>query len=131
MNTSDNPEKKPDKKCEDKAEKPEKPEKPEKEEGDSANTSFTIDNFQVIQKALEKLGIKPDELEKQVKEGKKLVQVLEDADIPVNKFKKQLYKEYCATIKEGVKSEKLTKDEAKVLKKAIKEKVNAWMAEDK
>ncbi|OON99928.1 MAG: hypothetical protein ATN35_10120 [Epulopiscium sp. Nele67-Bin004] len=128
-------------KTEDKAEKPaEKPAKKDKcdkkEEGKvdaeaAPQGTFTIDNFQVIQKALDKLGVDAEELEKQVKEGKKLVQVLEDAEIPVNKFKKQLYKEYCAAIKEGVKAEKLTKEEAKVLKKAIKEKVNAWMAEEK
>ncbi len=114
----------------DKAAKDDKKEKPAKAE-EGAEAAFTIDNFQIIQKALEKLGVKPEELEKQVKEGKKLIQVLEEAEIPVKKFKKQLYKEYCAAVKEGVKADKLTKDEAKVLKKAIKEKVDAWMSEEK
>ncbi len=115
------------------AEKKAKADKAEakKEEEKPVDAAFTIDNFQVIQKTLEKLGIPPEELEKQVKEGKKLVQVLEEGDISVKKFKKQLYKEYCAAIKEGVKSDKLTKDEGKVLKKAIKEKVDAWMSEEK
>ncbi len=117
----------------DKAEKPAKTEKAEKTEEvkTPAAGAFTIDNFKIIQTTLEKLGVTPATLENQIKEGKKLVEVLEAAEIPVPKFKKQLYKEYRAAIKEGVKNKQLTKEEGKTLTKAIKQKVDAWMADAK
>ncbi|OON96189.1 MAG: hypothetical protein ATN32_06630 [Candidatus Epulonipiscium fishelsonii] len=98
-----------------------------KEKADSE--VFSIDNFKVIQTSLEKLGVTPEELETKIKEGKKLIDVLEESEIPVKKFKKTLYKEYCKVIKEGVKSEKITKEEGKALKAAIKQKVELWMSE--
>ncbi|ONI46439.1 hypothetical protein AN641_00210 [Candidatus Epulonipiscioides gigas] len=103
----------------------------EKKDVKDENAAFTIDNFKIIQASLITLGIKQEDLEIQIKEGKKLVDVLEQGEIPVKKFKKQLVKEYSKAIKEGQKEGKLTKEEAKTLKKAIKEKVDGWMTESK
>jgi len=94
-------------------------------------TAFTIDNFKVIQSALITLGVKQEDLEVQIKEGKKLVDVLESSEISVKKFRKQLIKEYSKVIKEGQNSGQLTKEEAKTLKQAVKEKVESWMSESK
>ncbi len=123
------PEAKPEKKKDCKKDDAQKEDGATSDKGEGAETAFTIDNFKIIQQALITLGIPQDELEAQIKEGKKLVEVLETADIPIKKFKKQLYKEYTKAIKEGTKEGKLTKEEAKTLKKAIKEKVDSWMSE--
>ncbi|MEG0152616.1 MAG: hypothetical protein RR744_05480, partial [Cellulosilyticaceae bacterium] len=88
---------------------------------------FTIDNFKIIQQSLEKLGVSPSELDTMIKQGKKLIDVLNEKDISVNKFRKVLYKEYCLTIKAGVKNKQITKEEGKLLEAAIKQKVMSWM----
>lgn len=99
-----------------------KPEAQAKEE-----TPFVIDNFQVIQSTLCKLGIPNDELEVMIKEGKKLPEVLEMRNIEVAKFKKALLKEYYNAIDEGVKNKQITKEEGKMLRLAIKQKVMSWL----
>ncbi|MGL6174948.1 MAG: hypothetical protein ACRC1P_10125 [Cellulosilyticaceae bacterium] len=109
--------------------KPCKPNKPCK--GEKPSEGFMIDNFKIIQQALEKLGVKPSELESMIKEGKKLTDVLEVKNISYNKFRKVLYKEYCIAIKEGVKNGQITKEEGKLLQSAIKQKVMSWMKDKK
>ncbi|OON95560.1 MAG: hypothetical protein ATN31_10755 [Candidatus Epulonipiscioides saccharophilum] len=112
-----------------------KKEETEKEETKKEDTkkaepgAFTIDNFKIIQSALITLGVKQEDLEIQIKEGKKLVDVLDSADITIKKFRKQLIKEYSKVIKEGKKAGQLTREEAKTLKKAVKDKVESWMNE--
>ncbi len=59
-------------------------------DNESTQNTFVIDNFKVIQGALQKLGVQPEELEGMIKEGKKLPEVLELKNIPVAKFKKAL-----------------------------------------
>ena len=92
------------------------------------DTPFVIDNFQVIQNALCKLGIPNDELEVMIKEGKKLPEVLEMRNIEVAKFKKALLKQYYNAIDEGIKNKQITKEEGKMLRIAIKQKVMSWLA---
>ena len=94
---------------------------------ESTQNTFVIDNFKVIQATLQKLGIQPEELEGMIKEGKKLPEVLELKNIPVAKFKKVLLKQYYAAINEGVENKQITKEEAKMLRSAIKEKVMSWL----
>ncbi|MBU3811074.1 MAG: hypothetical protein H9893_05405 [Candidatus Niameybacter stercoravium] len=94
---------------------------------ESTQNTFVIDNFKVIQGALQKLGVQPEELEGMIKEGKKLPEVLELKNIPVAKFKKALLKQYYAAINEGVENKQITKEEAKMLRAAIKEKVMSWL----
>ena len=96
-------------------------------DNESTQNTFVIDNFKVIQGALQKLGVQPEELEGMIKEGKKLPEVLELKNIPVAKFKKALLKQYYAAINEGVKNKQITKEEAKMLRAAIKEKVMSWL----
>ena len=96
-------------------------------DNESTQNTFVIDNFKVIQGALQKLGVQPEELEGMIKEGKKLPEVLELKNIPVAKFKKALLKQYYAAINEGVKNKQITKEEAKMLRAAIKEKVMSWV----
>ncbi len=96
-------------------------------DNESTQNTFVIDNFKVIQDALQKLGVQPEELEGMIKEGKKLPEVLELKNIPVAKFKKALLKQYYAAINEGVKNKQITKEEAKMLRAAIKEKVMSWL----
>ena len=96
-------------------------------DNESTQKTFVIDNFKVIQGALQKLGVQPEELEGMIKEGKKLPEVLELKNIPVAKFKKALLKQYYAAINEGVKNKQITKEEAKMLRAAIKEKVMSWL----
>ena len=91
------------------------------------DTPFVIDNFQVIQSTLCKLGISNDELEVMIKEGKKLPEVLEMRNIEVMKFKKALLKQYYSAINEGVKNKQITKEEGKMLRIAIKQKVMSWL----
>lgn len=105
---------------------PAKPSKPAGENESTQNT-FVIDNFKVIQGALQKLGVEPEELEVMIKEGKKLPEVLELKNIPVAKFKKALLKQYYAAISEGVENKQITREEAKMLRVAIKEKVMSWL----
>ncbi|OON97150.1 MAG: hypothetical protein ATN36_04030 [Epulopiscium sp. Nele67-Bin005] len=93
------------------------------------DSAFTIDNFAVTKAALEELGVTTEALEQKIKEGKKLIDVLTEEDIPVKKFKKVLYKQYVSVIKEGVKAGKISKEDAKLLKSTIKQKVNSWMSE--
>lgn len=88
---------------------------------------FVIDNFKVISTTLEQLGVTYDELQGLIKEGKKLKDVLEVKEINVKKFKKELIKQYNKVIDEGVNEGKLTKEEGKMLKKAIKEKIMNWL----
>ena len=111
--------------------KPAAPVKPETckpaTDNESTQNTFVIDNFKVIQGALQKLGVQPEELEGMIKEGKKLPEVLELKNIPVAKFKKALLKQYYAAINEGVKNKQITKEEAKMLRAAIKEKVMSWL----
>lgn len=94
---------------------------------ESTQNTFVIDNFKVIQSALQKLGVQPEELEVMIKEGKKLPEVLELKNIPVPKFKKVLLKQYYVAINEGVENKQITKEEAKMLRSAIKEKVMSWL----
>ena len=94
---------------------------------EATQNTFVIDNFKVIQAALQKLGVQPEELEVMIKEGKKLPEVLELKNIPVAKFKKALLKQYYSAINEGVKNKQITKEEAKMLRGAIKEKVMSWL----
>ena len=94
---------------------------------EATQNTFVIDNFKVIQGALQKLGVQPEELEGMIKEGKKLPEVLELKNIPVTKFKKALLKQYYSAINEGVKNKQITKEEAKMLRAAIKEKVMSWL----
>ena len=94
---------------------------------EATQNTFVIDNFKVIQGALQKLGVQPEELEVMIKEGKKLPEVLELKNIPVAKFKKALLKQYYSAINEGVKNKQITKEEAKMLRAAIKEKVMSWL----
>ena len=96
-------------------------------DNESTQNTFVIDNFKVIQGALQKLGVQPEELEGMIKECKKLPEVLELKNIPVAKFKKALLKQYYAAINEGVKNKQITKEEAKMLRAAIKEKVMSWL----
>ena len=96
-------------------------------DNESTQNTFVIDNFKVIQGALQKLGVQPEELEGMIKEGKKLPEVLELKNIPVAKFKKALLKQYYAAINEGVKNKQITKEEAKMLRAAFKEKVMSWL----
>lgn len=96
-------------------------------DNESTQNTFVIDNFKVIQGALQKLGVQPEELEGMIKEGKKLPEVLELKNIPVAKFKKALLKQYYVAINEGVKNKQITKEEAKMLRAAIKEKVMSWL----
>ena len=84
-------------------------------DNESTQNTFVIDNFKVIQGALQKLGVQPEELEGMIKEGKKLPEVLELKNIPVAKFKKALLKQYYAALNEGVKNKQITKEEAKML----------------
>lgn len=94
---------------------------------EATQNTFVIDNFKVIQSALQKLGVQTEELEVMIKEGKKLPEVLELKNIPVAKFKKALLKQYYSAINEGVKNKQITKEEAKMLRGAIKEKVMSWL----
>ena len=93
--------------------------------------AFKVDNFQIIQASLQKLGIEPEELETLIKEGKKLPEILEMKEITVKKFKKVLLKEYYKVIEQGVKDKQITKTQGKMLKEAIKEKIDEWMVEPK
>lgn len=94
---------------------------------ESTQNTFVIDNFKVIQGALNRLGVSPEELEVMIKEGKRLPEVLEIKNIKVVKFKKALLKQYYAAINEGVENKQITKEEAKMLRSAIKEKVMSWL----
>lgn len=96
-------------------------------DGESTQNTFVIDNFKVIQGALNKLGVPPEELEVMIKEGKKLPEVLEIKNIKVAKFKKALLKQYYSAISEGVENKQITKEEAKMLRGAIKDKVMSWL----
>lgn len=87
---------------------------------------FVIDNFKIIQSALEKLGVTPTELQGMIKEGKKLGEVLAIKNIPDAKFKKVLIKEYNAVIKAGLEEGQISKEEANMLKYAVKQKVKSW-----
>lgn len=87
---------------------------------------FVIDNFKIIQTTLEKLGVTPAELQGMIKEGKKLGDVLEIKNIPEAKFKKVLIKEYNAVIKAGLEEGQISKEEANMLKYAVKQKVKNW-----
>lgn len=89
--------------------------------------AFVIDNFQVISQALERLGVPQEELQQMIQEGKRLEDVLETKGIKLARFKKELVKAYDTVIDEGVKNDKITKKEGKMLKKAIKEKVMSWL----
>ena len=92
-----------------------------------AEGKFTVDNFKMIAQALEKLGVSSEMLDEMIREGKNLPEVLEAQNIQVKKFKKVLLKEYYAIIKQGVEDGKLTKEDAKMLKYAIKQKIMAWL----
>lgn len=96
-------------------------------ESESTQNTFVIDNFKVIQGALNRLGVAPEELEVMIKEGKRLPEVLEIKNIKVAKFKKALLKQYYVAINEGVENKQITKEEAKMLRGAIKEKVMSWL----
>ncbi|MGL4345281.1 MAG: hypothetical protein ACRCTE_08795 [Cellulosilyticaceae bacterium] len=87
---------------------------------------FVIDNFKIIQAALEKLGVTPTELQQMIKEGKKLGEVLEVKHIPDAKFKKVLIKEYHTVIKKGLSEGQISKEEANMLNYAVKQKVKNW-----
>lgn len=100
---------------------PMKPIEPHKKQG-----AFVIDNFKAIQCTLEKLGVSQAELEGMIKQGKTLSDVLKDKDINVNKFQKALLKQYYCTVKEAQNKGQITKEEAKQLKGAIKQKVMSW-----
>lgn len=101
--------------------------KNKKESNKQASQAFVIDNFKMIAEALEELGVEGQELDKMIKEGKNLPEVLEAKNIEVKRFKKTLLKEYYDAIEEGVEEKKITKEEGKMLKAAIKQKVMSWL----
>lgn len=92
---------------------------------------FTLNNFIIIQTTLEKLGISNDELEKLIKQGKNLEQVLKEKDISVRKFKKEVLKEYYKAVDEGIEKRLITPEEGKKLKSAIKETIKGWLPKNK
>ncbi len=98
-----------------------------KEAPQATKEAFVIDNFKIISTCLEKMGVTPQALEGMIKEGKKLPDVLTEREISIKRFKKALIKEYNTVIRQGVADERLTVEEAKVLRKAIKEKVMCWL----
>lgn len=92
---------------------------------------FMLNNFVIIQTTLEKLGISNDELEKLIKQGKNLEQVLKEKDISVRKFKKEVLKEYYKAVDEGIEKDLITSEEGKKLKSAIKETIKGWLPKNK
>lgn len=103
-----------------------KPEQRQTESSDTRKGSFVLDNFKVIQCTLNKLGVSNTELDGLIKQGKSLSDVLREKKINTNKFKRTLMKEYNCAIKDALQAKKISKDEAKMLKSTIKQKVKGW-----
>lgn len=88
--------------------------------------TFVLDNFKIIATALDALGVDQGELNAYIKDGKKLEDVLTAEKISTRKFKKQLLKAYQGEVEEAVKAGRLTEEQGKQLKTAIKQTVKNW-----
>ncbi len=88
---------------------------------------FYLDHFGIIRKSLKTFGVNGEELATYIREGKNLEQVLELENIPINKFKKEVIKQYNIKVKEGVKEGSITKEQAKKLRQAINQTIKKWL----
>lgn len=88
---------------------------------------FVLDHFKMIVNTLKQLGVEESEITGYIKEGKKLEEILKAEKINPKKFKKCMYKQYCEVIDAAVKEEKITAEQAKQLKAAIKETIQNWL----
>lgn len=88
---------------------------------------FVLDHFKMIVNTLKQLGVEESEITNYIKEGKKLEEILKAEKISPKKFKKCMYKQYCEVIDAAVKEGKITAEQAKQLKTAIKETIHNWL----
>jgi len=72
------------------------------------------------------LGMKKEDIQKQIQSGKSFSDILKDKGLTLDQFKSKLLESLYAKIDEAVKNNKITSDKASQLKQSLKQKIDSW-----
>jgi len=72
------------------------------------------------------LGMKKEDIQKQIQSGKSFSDILKDRGLTLDQFKSKLLESLYAKIDEAVKNNKITSDKASQLKQSLKQKIDSW-----
>lgn len=85
--------------------------------GVDLNISSTIESI---------LGMKKEDIQKQIQSGKTFLDILKEKGLTLEQFKSKLLAALYAKIDEALKNNKITSDQANLLKQNIKQKIDSW-----